>query len=142
MQRRKDNLHSGSQFKEKRQCFIEQKNYSVVRRAVGYMRHDTQLELEILNELYGFLRLYSNFFQPVMKLLEKTRIGSKVKKKYDKAQTPYQRVLASPDIPKENKKQLRSQYRKLNPAELKRKIETLQQRLIEVASDRNKKRLK
>ncbi len=123
-------------------CFIEQKNYSVVRRAVGYMRHDTQLELEILNELYGFLRLYSNFFQPVMKLLEKTRIGSKVKKKYDKAQTPYQRVLASPDIPKENKKQLRSQYRKLNPAELKRKIETLQQRLIEVASDRNKKRLK
>jgi hypothetical protein len=107
-------------------CFIEQKNYSVVRRAVGYMRHDTQLELEILNELYGFLRLYSNFFQPGMKLLEKTRIGSKVKKKYDEAQTPYQRVLASPDIPKENKKQLRSQYRKLNPAELKRKIETLQ----------------
>ncbi len=123
-------------------CFIEQKNYSVVRRAVGYMRHDTQLELEILNELYGFLRLYSNFLQPVMKLLEKTRIGSKVKKKYDEAQTPYQRVLASPDIPKENKKQLRSQYRKLNPAELKRKIETLQQRLIQVASDRHKKRLK
>jgi hypothetical protein len=123
-------------------CFIEQKNYSVVRRAVGYMRHDTQLELEILNELYGFLRLYSNFFQPVMKLLEKTRIGSKVKKKYDGAQTPYQRVLASPDIPKENKKQLRSQYRKLNPAELKRKIESLQQRLIQVASDRHKKRLK
>jgi hypothetical protein len=123
-------------------CFIEQKNCSVVRRAVGYMRHDTQLELEILNELYGFLRLYSNFFQPVMKLLEKTRIGSKVKKKYDEAQTPYQRVLASPDLPKENKKQLRSQYRKLNPAELKRKIETLQQRLIQVASDRHKKRLK
>jgi hypothetical protein len=44
------------------------------------MRHDTQLELEILNELYGFLRLYSNFFQPVMKLLEKTRVGSKVRK--------------------------------------------------------------
>ncbi|MGO9951596.1 MAG: integrase catalytic domain-containing protein [Dissulfurispiraceae bacterium] len=122
-------------------CFIEQKNYSVVRRAVGYMRHDTQLELEILNELYGFLRLYSNFFQPVMKLLEKTRIGSKVKKKYDKAQTPYQRVLASPDVPKETKKQLRSQYRKLNPAELKRKIENLQQRLIQVASNRHKKRL-
>ena len=63
-------------------CFIEQKNYSVVRRAVGYMRHDTLQELEILNELYGYLRLYSNFFQPVMKLLEKTKVGSKVRKKY------------------------------------------------------------
>src|SRR5208337_3071044 len=117
-------------------CFIEQKNYSVVRRAVGYMRHDTLQELEILNELYRYLRLYSNFFQPVMKLLEKTRIGSKVRKKYDEAQTPYQRVLASPDVSKEAKKQLRSQYRKLNPAELKRKIENLQRRLIQVASDK------
>src|SRR5271169_644961 len=119
-------------------CFIEQKNYSVVRRAVGYMRHDTQLELEILNELYGFLRLYSNFFQPVMKLLEKTRIGSKVRKKYDEAQTPYQRVIASPDVSNEVKKRLRSQYRQLNPAELKRKIENLQRRLIQVASDKQK----
>jgi len=119
-------------------CFIEQKNYSVVRRAVGYMRHDTLQELEILNELYGYLRLYSNFFQPVMKLLEKTRIGSKVRKKYDEAQTPYQRILASPDVSKEVKKQLRSQYRKLNPAELKRKIENLQRRLIQIASDKQK----
>ncbi len=117
-------------------CFIEQKNYSVVRRAVGYMRHDTPGELELLNELYRYLRLYSNFFQPIMKLLEKTRIGSKVRKKYDEAQTPYQRVLASPDVSKEAKKQLRSQYRKLNPAELKRKIENFQRRLIQVASDK------
>jgi hypothetical protein len=119
-------------------CFIEQKNYSVVRRAVGYMRHDTPKEVALLNELYGFLRLYSNFFQPVMKLLEKTRIGSKIRKKYDEAQTPYQRVLASPDVSKEDKKQLRSQYRRLNPAELKRKIENLQRRLIQVASDKRK----
>jgi len=119
-------------------CVIEQKNYSVVRRAVGYMRHDTPKEVALLNELYRFLRLYSNFFQPVMKLLEKTRIGSKVRKKYDEAQTPYQRVLASPDVSKEAKKQLRSQYRKLNPAELKRKIENLQRRLIQAASDKQK----
>jgi hypothetical protein len=65
-------------------CFVEQKNYSVVRRAVGYYRYDTGEELKILNELYGYLRLYSNFFQPGMKLLQKTKIGSKVSKKYDK----------------------------------------------------------
>jgi len=123
-------------------CFVEQKNYSVVRRAVGYMRHDSPEELAILNELYGFLRLYSNFFQPVMKLLEKTKIGSKVRKKYDNAQTPYQRVLASPDVPQTVKQQLHSQYRTLNPADLKRKIESLQSRLLKVASDKHKKTLK
>ena len=59
-------------------CFVEQKNYSVVRRAVGYLRYDTEKELKTLNELYKVLRLYTNFFQPVMKLTKKTRIGSKV----------------------------------------------------------------
>ncbi len=120
-------------------CFVEQKNYSVVRRAVGYMRHDTPEELNVLNELYGYLRLYNNYFQPVMKLLEKTRIGSKVKKKYDKPQTPYQRVLASPDISKETKKWLRKEYAKLNPAELKRQISKLQNKLIKLASAKTKK---
>jgi hypothetical protein len=120
-------------------CFIEQKNYSVVRRAIGYMRHDTADELAILNDLYRVLRLYSNFFQPVMKLIEKSRVGSKVTRKYDEAQTPYQRVLASTDVPKEIKRQLRMQYRKLNPAELKRKIESLQKKLIQVASNKQRK---
>ena len=60
--------------------FVEQKNYSIVRRAVGYLRYDTTEELESLNELYRYLRLYVNFFQPVMKIKEKTRIGSRVKK--------------------------------------------------------------
>jgi len=120
-------------------CFVEQKNYSVVRRAVGYMRHDTPQELNVLNELYGYLRLYNNYFQPVMKLLEKTRIGSKVKKRYDKSQTPYQRVLASPDISKDTKKWLRKEYAKLNPAELKRQISKLQNKLIKISSAKAKK---
>ena len=75
-------------------CFVEQKNWSVIRRAVGYARYDTDNELNILNELYGYLRLYVNFFQPVRKLIKKERIGSKVIKKYDEAKTPYRRVLA------------------------------------------------
>lgn len=62
-------------------CFVEQKNYSVVRKTVGYLRYDTEEELKIMNKLYGVLRLYTNFFQSSMKLLEKTRIGSKVVKK-------------------------------------------------------------
>jgi hypothetical protein len=115
-------------------CFVEQKNYSVVRRAVGYMRHDTAEELRLLNELYGHLRLYSNHFHPVMKLLEKTRVGSKVKKRYDKPQTPYQRVVASPCVSKAAKKHLTQEHDQLNPADLKRKITHLQTKLIRIAA--------
>ncbi len=115
-------------------CFIEQKNYSVIRRAVGYGRYDTEKELSILNELYSYLRLYANFFQPVRKLVKKERIGSKVIKRYDEAKTPYRRVLASPGIEDEIKVKLKNQYAMLNPAELKRKITKLQNRLLKLNS--------
>ena len=113
-------------------CFIEQKNWSVIRRAVGYSRHDTDNELNILNELYSYLRLYVNFFQPVRKLIKKERIGSKVSKRYDEAKTPYRRVLESPNIKEEIKVKLRKEYAMLNPAELKRKITKLQNRLLKL----------
>ena len=115
-------------------CFVEQKNWSVIRRAVGYGRYDTDKELNILNELYSYLRLYVNFFQPVRKLIKKERIGSKITKTYDEAKTPYRRVLASPDIEDEIKVKLKNQYAMLNPAELKRKITKLQNRLLKLNS--------
>ncbi len=115
-------------------CFVEQKNYSVVRRAVGYGRHDTEEQLALLNELYSYLRLYSNFFLPTMKLKSKERVGSRVLKRYDKAQTPYHRVLAAPQVAKPKKQLLRAKYRTLNPAALKRQIERLQARLLKTMS--------
>jgi transposase InsO family protein len=114
-------------------CFVEQKNSSVVRRTVGYARHDTPEELELLNELYSRLRLYTNYFQPVMKLVEKTRTGSRVTKKYDKARTPYGRVLTSRAISKEVKRVLRRDYKELNPVALGRQIDRLVGRLHSVA---------
>ena len=114
-------------------CFVEQKNYSVIRRAVGYGRYDTAEELTLLNKLYGYLRLYVNFFQPVRKLIKKEKIGSKIIKKYDEAKTPYRRVLTSPNIKKEEiKMKLKNKYDSLNPAELKRKITKLQNRLLKL----------
>lgn len=110
-------------------CFIEQKNYSVVRRTVGYKRFDTDEQLDIMNELYSYLRLYINFFQPVMKLLSKTRNGNKVIKKYDQSKTPHQRILQSKFISDTIKNGLNEEYKKLNPAELKRKITSLQEKL-------------
>lgn len=120
-------------------CFVEQKNYSVVRRAVGYQRYDTEEQLQLLNDLYATLRLYTNFFQPTMKLKTKERVGSRVSKKYDPAQTPYQRVLVAPQIAKQKKLQLRAKYETLNPAALRRKLNRLQERLLKTS--RSSKRL-
>ena len=114
-------------------CFVEQKNYSVVRRAVGYQRFDTEAQLGLLNELYEVLDLYNNFFQPSMKLKSKERHGARVKKQYHEARTPYQRLLDSKYIADETKELLRERYRLLNPAQLKRQIEKLQQKLLATA---------
>jgi len=114
-------------------CFVEQKNYSVIRRAVGYQRCDTDEQLRLLNQLYEPLDLYTNFFQPSMKLQSKERHGARVKKKYDQARTPYQRLLNSSFIKEETKQQLRARYNLINPAQLKRQIEGLQRKLLTTA---------
>lgn len=119
-------------YKKNDNCFVEQKNYSIVRRAVGYLRYDTQEEVDILNELYIYLGCYTNYFMPVEKLIEKTRKGSKVSKKYDIAKTPYRRVLECSDIDDKMKESLKQNYDKLNPADLKRKISKLQDKLLKL----------
>lgn len=114
-------------------CFVEQKNYSIVRKTVGYDRYDTDTEHTLLVKLYATLRLFTNFFQPVMKLKQKTRNGSKVTKLYDAPLTPYARVLAHPAVDKQNKTRLVRQYRTLNPAALRREIAHMQEKLYMVA---------
>lgn len=109
--------------------FVEEKNNSVVRRWVGYSRYDTQQQVDILNEFYGVLRLYTNFFFPVQKLLRKERIGSKIKKTHDTPKTPYQRVLDSQDVSEEVKNRLREQYKTLNLVYLKRQVDAILKRL-------------
>jgi hypothetical protein len=114
-------------------CFVEQKNYSIVRRAVGYQRFETQEQQAMLNELYDCLRIYTNYFQPTMKLKEKYRDGSKVTKKYEGAQTPYQRLQGMKEIPARKRRELKNEYEQHNPAELKRKISKIQQQLLKSA---------
>ncbi len=105
-------------------AYIEEKNWTHVRKILGYLRYDTYEELKLINNLYrGDLRLYKNFFQPVMKLISKTRIGGSVKRKYDTPKTPYQRLMESGQISEQSKKQLQATYLSLNPAQLKRSID-------------------
>jgi len=113
-------------------CYVEQKNWPVVRQSVGYARYDTPAELEVLRKLYGHLRLWVNFFQPQMKLISKTRRGAVVTKRFDVARTPYRRVLDSPYVSEQAKAELTATYLELNPAELKRRIGRCQDRLLEL----------
>jgi hypothetical protein len=117
-------------------CYVEQKNYSVVRQMVGYQRFDTTAELMVLKHLYSTLRLYTNFFQPTMKLKSKERFGSRVKKSYEAPQTPYQRVLASPSVSEVDKLKLKRQYKQLNPAALKRDLDRLRKQLFALAGSK------
>ncbi len=117
--------------------FVEQKNSTHVRRVIWHLRYDTEKELEIINSLYrSELRLYKNFFQPVMKLKEKIRDKGKVHRKYDTPLTPYQRIMESEKTPEENKKELRKLYQRLNPAELKRKIDEKIHRLFKIYEEK------
>ena len=121
-------------------CFVEQRNNTIVRRNVGYFRYEVQ-HREILAELYRNLNLYSNFFQPVMMLVSKKRSGAKVYRKYDKPQTPHQRLISRNTLNRGQKRRIRALYGSLNPAELRREIDRLQNELIAMEKPRPRKKL-
>lgn len=105
-----------------------------MRQLVGYERYESASAYQALQALYEVIRLYINFFQPSMKLVSKERVGSKVKKRYDKAKTPYQRVLESEQVTQESKARLRQQYATLNPVALLRQMQRLQAVLWKLAA--------
>jgi hypothetical protein len=116
--------------KQNDNAYVEQKNWSVVRRAVGYRRYDTPHQLGLLNRLYAVMHFYVNFFLPVAKLIDKSRVGSKTKKRYDDPLTPYARVLRSPDVSDQHKALLRETYELLDLVQLRQQIDHLQDHLL------------
>jgi len=113
-------------------CYIEQKNWSVVRRLVGYARFEAAA-LPALDALYGLARDHVNFLQPVRKLVAKSRDGARTKRVYDVARTPFQRLLADDTIDQALKARLAVQDHALHPVRLKLNIEAAQQRLYKRA---------
>lgn len=101
------------------QAHIEGKNFISVRKVTGYGRITDQRIIDLFNDIYeNGHRLLTNFFYPTLKLTKKVKVDGRVKKQYEEAQTPYQRVLKSKTVPREVKQRLRKQYGSLNPAEL------------------------
>lgn len=114
------------------QAHIEQKNWSVVRKAVGYDRFESPEMLALLRALYEDMHLFVNFFQPVMKLVGKTVVDHKTHRIHDCAKTPYQRVLDSEQVDPAIKEQLTSIYNSLNPADLWKSIQAARARILKI----------
>ena len=110
-------------------AWVEQKNWTHVRKVVGYRRFTTAGECKILSALYEALADFRNFFQPSMKLQEKVRVGGKVRRVYEPPRTPYQRVLELGTLKPQPRKQLEQRYRLLDPVQLRRRIDQLQTEL-------------
>ena len=104
-------------------CFVEQKNDLAVRRTVGYYRFDTQQEFEALQEVYTHLCPLLNYYYPSVRLIEKTRIGARVKKIYDDPKPPYLRLLESNHIDEQVKTELRKRAKSIHIVKQKRLVD-------------------
>jgi Integrase core domain len=115
------------------QAWVEQKNGDVVRRLVGYDRYATKAALAARQEVYRLARRWVNFCRPVRKLLAKERVGAKVRKRFDLARTPYQRLRAAAALDAAQLQALEAQYQQLNPVALRAELEAALERLWALA---------
>jgi len=110
-------------YRKNDQAHVEQKNWTHVRQLLGYQRLEQPELVPLINDLYRTWGLLHNFFCPNLKLLSKTRKGAKTVRKYSPPQTPYQRLLVSEHLSQNQKQKLPDQFQKLNPLQLKKRIE-------------------
>jgi hypothetical protein len=114
----------GRPYKKDDNAHIEQKNWTHVRKIFGYERYDSQPALQAINDLYrNELRILQNLFLPSMKLIEKTRIGSKLKRRYDQPRTPLDRLLDCPQTDSRKIQQLKNLRQSTDPFALAIRIE-------------------
>jgi hypothetical protein len=102
--------------------FVEQKNATLVRAYVGHLRLETPAQVAALNTLYAELRIYYNLFQPVLRLAEKAMVDATLRRRWDVAQTPYQRLVATDVLSPSQQHQLAQGYAETNPRQLRRQI--------------------
>jgi hypothetical protein len=134
-------LFRGRPYKKNDNAHIEQKNWTHVRKLLGWDRLDTVEAVAALNDLYrNELRLFENLFLPSMKLLKKERIGSKVKRRYDKPKTPFERVLESGQGKPSEIAHLKRLKATINPFELAQTIERKLQHIGTLANKRQSPR--
>lgn len=127
----------GRPYKKDDNAHIEQKNWTHVRKIFGYLRYDCFPAQQAMNDLYrNELRTLQNLFLPSMKLLSKSRVGSKLKRRYDKPQTPLERVAACPQADPLKLAELKKLRDATDPFALAKTIELKLERLYQLANQR------
>lgn len=119
-------------------CHVEQKNFDTIRKLVGYARYSTQEMLTTLNDLYAVHGLLLNYFYPSQKLILKTRVGSKVRKKYDRPQSPADRLLGHPAVEEHIKQAILVKRQSLDPMDLSAKVDSLSTKLMRLLSQESR----
>jgi hypothetical protein len=109
--------------------FVEQRNADPIRAYLGYDRLDTVEQIQALNDLYDLMWLYHNFFQPVMRVVEKKVVSepgqrTRIRRRYDLARTPFDRLCAAKAFPPERLAQLTALREQTNPRQLRNQIQT------------------
>jgi hypothetical protein len=111
-------------YKKNDGCYVEQKNYTHVRKIFGYQRIALPELVSLANEIYSvYWNPLQNFFTPSMKLISKERVGSKIIKRYEDPKTPYQRLIESGYLSNDQQRSLVKQYNNLNPFFLRRELD-------------------
>jgi hypothetical protein len=127
----------GRPYKKDDNAHIEQKNWTHVRKLLGYVRYDTPAALTAINDLYRHeLRLLQNLFLPSVKLVRKERVGARVRRRYDAPRTPLERVRACPDADGAKVAALTALRDRLDPFALARTIDQKLERLYALANHR------
>jgi hypothetical protein len=124
----------GRAWKKNDSALVEQKNGAIVRHLVGYDRFASKPAYAQLARVYALARLHVNFFQPVERLLTKHRMGARVHRVFDRAQTPYQRLCAAGVLTPLKRAELEALYQRLNPLQLQRDLEAALDRLWTLAA--------
>lgn len=139
--KQKTKLSRSRPYKKNDNAHVEQKNGDKIRKLVGYLRYDTQKEVELLNKLYKQADLLDNFFIASAKLKKKVKNnkGMVIKRVHDKPKTPFKRLMKNKQVPKETKKKLKKIYQSLNMIELRKDIETILNKLYELQKQKNKR---
>jgi hypothetical protein len=126
----------GRPYKKDDNAHIEQKNWTHVRRILGYLRYDSEAAREAIDDLYRHeLRLFQNLFLPSVKLERKERIGSRLRRHYEAPQTPFQRVSASPVADPEQVAELRRRREAFDPFELSTTIQAKLERIFSLSRE-------
>jgi hypothetical protein len=136
-ERKQIQLTRGRPYKKDDNAHVEQKNWTHVRKLLGWERYDSRAAVEAINDLYRHeLRLWMNLYLPSVKLVKKVRVGSKLRRVYDAAQTPLERVLACAQAKSEQVAELKKLRQSLDPFQLGKLIDQKLQRIYDLTNRR------